>query len=1086
MAPESTSPVPIEDSQPEDPNAEEPSSTSGPATVPRTRQSRRRTKTGCLTCRKRRIKCGEERPICSNCIKSKRHCEGYNQRVVFKPPNTDWRAPGSGASTLPYHTGSLPGTARTFQQHQPVQPPQSFPLTPLLPREPERPDYGLTGDPVSATSGHNAAIGSFFPYGTPGMDRGSSEQSPPLQYHQHSDHYSYSNVQTQFQSLGHPPPTPMSASVPNGAQREQNFDFVKPEDDFDAGFATAITFPEQDPTGTTGSTSRTLGVPSRDLLQEQKLVRPEWQRNIFDANNGDQPSYIQTQFQPLQPTHAQPQEQNVFPTPATPSQASFHANQSQSSPFKGVWYQPPPGVNASPTEDLAQAAIESVDDEYFDINSDDEIDIDPSHDSWTGNDAVQVGRALVAQNGSVDPLDVRWYDAFHYHGVLDSYRAEWVASPLKNPQTAQVFAHFVNVTGPGLSVFEGRTRNTSVLFREGPVPRYQQGLWTYTMPMMALHHQGLLHAMLAMSSIHIARMQRASTTPSYKHYAYSLRRVHHAVSHPQKRNQITTLAASLLLGFYEIMAADHSKWSSHLAGAKQLLNEFDFAGVHRELRKKKAERRAYEFLQAQQAGMRRPSYQWYGDEIPDVDENTVSRFMGREVRYDEYGHVLDEKYLKKTMPAEIDFGRFEVWQDLYWWYCKQDVYQSIVSGNPLLRDFHRWSDCPPRGPINSALMVVGSTDHMFLLLARVAAFAAKDRERKLKVLAANGGVWRPPQPPGSATTQVSHPATTPSGGQPGPPPGIPMPQMPFYGMAPPSTTRMPSSYTTQNQSPPPTPEHAHLRSPVFDAATSTREAIEEWTRINQALSSFPSYLGEHFQPFGPEYQPPMSTPFGESLSYSSFDIALMWAIYHMAHIILIRSHPHMPPASMIAQGIAAPQTAHHANEIGRIAAGIVHDPIPSPLNPALGAALTESTMPLFFAGVQYQDYKQREWLVLRIRSVEERTGWASAGLIANGCEKAWVKAYEAGRGPKWEPLMWDPHDQDERRHWTTGYRWEVDGRMIGAGLGRLVPLGQGRVGVDESVEDTDRRLVRTSEKARLHWAVGIIGMEEDVKRMSME
>ncbi|KAF5237772.1 hypothetical protein FANTH_10647 [Fusarium anthophilum] len=44
---------------------------------------RKRTRTGCLTCRKRRIKCDEGRPICSNCIKSKRHCEGYNQLISF-------------------------------------------------------------------------------------------------------------------------------------------------------------------------------------------------------------------------------------------------------------------------------------------------------------------------------------------------------------------------------------------------------------------------------------------------------------------------------------------------------------------------------------------------------------------------------------------------------------------------------------------------------------------------------------------------------------------------------------------------------------------------------------------------------------------------------------------------------------------------------------------------------------------------------------------------------------------------------------------------------------------------------------------
>lgn len=51
--------------------------------------------TGCLTCRKRRIRCGEERPTCANCIMAKRQCEGYNQRVIFKPPIGDW----------PTHTG---------------------------------------------------------------------------------------------------------------------------------------------------------------------------------------------------------------------------------------------------------------------------------------------------------------------------------------------------------------------------------------------------------------------------------------------------------------------------------------------------------------------------------------------------------------------------------------------------------------------------------------------------------------------------------------------------------------------------------------------------------------------------------------------------------------------------------------------------------------------------------------------------------------------------------------------------------------------------------------------------------------------
>ncbi|KAL2840580.1 hypothetical protein BJY01DRAFT_236697 [Aspergillus pseudoustus] len=48
------------------------------------KEVKRRTKTGCLTCRKRRIKCDEGHPVCRNCVKSKRECMGYDP--VFKQP----------------------------------------------------------------------------------------------------------------------------------------------------------------------------------------------------------------------------------------------------------------------------------------------------------------------------------------------------------------------------------------------------------------------------------------------------------------------------------------------------------------------------------------------------------------------------------------------------------------------------------------------------------------------------------------------------------------------------------------------------------------------------------------------------------------------------------------------------------------------------------------------------------------------------------------------------------------------------------------------------------------------------------------
>ncbi|KAH3663620.1 hypothetical protein OGAPHI_005021 [Ogataea philodendri] len=45
----------------------------------RKRVVRKRTRTGCLTCRRRRIKCDERKPFCYNCEKSRKVCAGYEQ-----------------------------------------------------------------------------------------------------------------------------------------------------------------------------------------------------------------------------------------------------------------------------------------------------------------------------------------------------------------------------------------------------------------------------------------------------------------------------------------------------------------------------------------------------------------------------------------------------------------------------------------------------------------------------------------------------------------------------------------------------------------------------------------------------------------------------------------------------------------------------------------------------------------------------------------------------------------------------------------------------------------------------------------------
>lgn len=44
---------------------------------------KKRTKTGCQTCRTRRIKCDEGKPECNNCLKSKRVCGGTGPQIVY-------------------------------------------------------------------------------------------------------------------------------------------------------------------------------------------------------------------------------------------------------------------------------------------------------------------------------------------------------------------------------------------------------------------------------------------------------------------------------------------------------------------------------------------------------------------------------------------------------------------------------------------------------------------------------------------------------------------------------------------------------------------------------------------------------------------------------------------------------------------------------------------------------------------------------------------------------------------------------------------------------------------------------------------
>jgi hypothetical protein len=347
--------------------------------------------------------------------------------------------------------------------------------------------------------------------------------------------------------------------------------------------------------------------------------------------------------------------------------------------------------HVSPTQVLDEAAVEQEDDDYYDVQSDEEMLEDEDRDE----DAMILSRdfSLIQRihRENTNDLDIRRYDAFIYEGILSHYRTEYVANPLKNPKTARVFAHFIHVTGPTLSIYERNPRNPSSLY-EGPIPPSHQSLWTYILPLRALNNQGLLHAMLALASLHIAKLQKASVTPSYKHYAYALKRLGRSLGNPKKRLQVPTLATSLLLAFYEVMTAEHVKWSTHLVGAAHLLAELDFRTLTQEARHLKAAQTAQE----QQFPYENPDMlidqKQFEQRLKECammpDESMVSTIVGKKVNYDDFGRVFEEGSKQQdrrgSTREKLDLRGYETLQDLYWWYARQDLFQSIVSGNPLM------------------------------------------------------------------------------------------------------------------------------------------------------------------------------------------------------------------------------------------------------------------------------------------------------------------------------------------------------------------------------------------------------------------
>lgn len=282
-------------------------------------------------------------------------------------------------------------------------------------------------------------------------------------------------------------------------------------------------------------------------------------------------------------------------------------------------------------------------------------------------------------------------------GVLTAYYPNMSSSPLMNSTTAKIFCHFVYVLGPSLSLFERQPPNPHIAFTPGAGLHGPQNVWSYTIPMLSLSHAPLMHAILALSSLHISKLTKGPTHPSLLHYHLALRRLGRAIASDKHRGHVATLAATLLLGYYETMAAEHDKWSSHIHGAKQLLKEIDFDRVARRVEVLDEEERSgrlnpnpnpQQQQEQEHSGLQQKSQpsllklrkmrrqQVYND----VDENFAALLSGGKTRKRSLrpGRRNEGTFSTK----ELDMVQLQA--DMFWWFAKMDCYQSLISGCPLV------------------------------------------------------------------------------------------------------------------------------------------------------------------------------------------------------------------------------------------------------------------------------------------------------------------------------------------------------------------------------------------------------------------
>lgn len=134
-------------------------------------------------------------------------------------------------------------------------------------------------------------------------------------------------------------------------------------------------------------------------------------------------------------------------------------------------------VSTDTSTSSAREAVLPMDDDHK--MDDEDSDVDPiamGHDYRSKANEVS---HIMASHSRHDSLQVRTYRSFiNTPDMLATYMPTYSTLPLQDPTAARIFCHFINVTGPSMSMFDRHPANPLLLFNEGPVPKSRQHLWT--------------------------------------------------------------------------------------------------------------------------------------------------------------------------------------------------------------------------------------------------------------------------------------------------------------------------------------------------------------------------------------------------------------------------------------------------------------------------------------------------------------------------------------------------------------------------------------------------------------------------------